>query len=52
MPGINAALRNLGHDVEDAEESTGTALIPAVKPKEKKSRANIDATSDEEDGEK
>lgn len=53
MPGINAALRELGQSVDDAEEEpTSTALVPTRKSKKDKARsdkANIDATSDEDE---
>ncbi|KAM5352422.1 hypothetical protein ACJ41O_005145 [Fusarium nematophilum] len=52
IPGINAALREQGHTVVDPEESTETALVPVSKPKKerkKSPKANIEATSDEEE---
>ncbi|KPM36462.1 hypothetical protein AK830_g10131 [Neonectria ditissima] len=52
VPSINAALRDLGHTIDESEETTSTALVPVPKPKKdksKSSKANIEATSDEED---
>ena len=49
VPGINAALGKLGHQVGDLDENA--AKPPATTPKERKPKppkANIDATSDEE----
>lgn len=49
MPGINAALREAGHEVGAVDEDA--AAVPAVKPKEKMpkpAKANIEATSDED----
>ncbi|KAH6899909.1 transcriptional Coactivator p15-domain-containing protein [Thelonectria olida] len=54
VPAINAALRDLGHDVDESEEATSTALIPvakAKKDKSKSSKANIETTSEEEEEE-
>ncbi|KAF7545693.1 hypothetical protein G7Z17_g8979 [Cylindrodendrum hubeiense] len=53
VPAINAALRDLGNPVDEPDEPMSTALIPTSKPKKdrsKSSRANIDATSDEDEG--
>lgn len=53
IPGINAALRELGQSVDEPEEEeTSTALVPTRKVKKDKARsdkANIDATSDEDE---
>ncbi|KAK7415909.1 hypothetical protein QQZ08_012204 [Neonectria magnoliae] len=52
VPSINAALRDLGNTVDEPDETTSTALVPAPKPKKdksKSSKANIEATSDEDD---
>lgn len=49
LPGVNAALGELGHEVNAVDPDATKA--PAVKAKEKKSKpakANIEATSDEE----
>ncbi|RMJ13377.1 hypothetical protein CDV36_006982 [Fusarium kuroshium] len=52
IPAINAALRAQGEKVDDPEEEAETALVPVVKPKKERKRsprANIEATSDEEE---
>ena len=53
IPGINEALRELGQSVDDPQEETSTALVPTKKSKKDKARsekANIEATSDEDEG--
>ncbi|KAH6985941.1 transcriptional Coactivator p15-domain-containing protein [Ilyonectria sp. MPI-CAGE-AT-0026] len=52
VPAINAALRDLGNTIDESDEPTSTALIPTSKPKKDRSKsdkANIDATSDEDE---
>lgn len=52
VPGINAALRELGQSIEDSEETTSTALVPTKKSRKEKNKsdkANIEATSDEDE---
>ncbi|KAH7149434.1 transcriptional Coactivator p15-domain-containing protein [Dactylonectria estremocensis] len=52
VPAINAALRDLGNTIDEADEPVSTALIPTSKPKKdrsKSSKANIEETSDEEE---
>ncbi|KAM0418844.1 hypothetical protein ACHAPT_012209 [Fusarium lateritium] len=52
IPAINAALRAQGQEVEDPEDEAETALVPVSKPKKERKRspkANIEATSDEEE---
>lgn len=51
VPSINAALRQMGQAVEDVEDLDETTVEPAKKPKKerKTSKANIEATSDEEE---
>lgn len=52
IPAINAALRAQGEKVDDPEDEAETALVPVVKPKKERKRspkANIEATSDEEE---
>lgn len=51
-PGINAALRQMGQAMEDVDDLGDATVEPTKKPKKEKkkaSKANIDATSDEED---
>ncbi|KAG5926298.1 hypothetical protein E4U42_003445 [Claviceps africana] len=50
-PAINDTLRQLGQTVEEVADPTDAALEPAKATKEKRraSKANIEATSDEED---
>ncbi|GAB0136354.1 hypothetical protein EsDP_00004657 [Epichloe bromicola] len=51
-PAINATLQQLGQAVEDVAGLAGAVVEPAKpskKEKNKQSKANIDATSDEED---
>ncbi|KIE02326.1 Transcriptional Coactivator p15 family protein, partial [Metarhizium majus ARSEF 297] len=51
-PGINAALRQMGQAMEDVDDLGDATVGPTKKPKKEKkkaSKANIDATSDEED---
>ncbi|KHN99434.1 Transcriptional Coactivator p15 family protein [Metarhizium album ARSEF 1941] len=48
-PGINAALRQMGQSVEDIGD-LGDASVETAKKEKKASKANIDATSDEEEG--
>ncbi|KAG5948647.1 hypothetical protein E4U53_006222 [Claviceps sorghi] len=50
-PAINDTLRQLGQTVEEVADPSGAALEPAKVTKEKRrpSKANIEATSDEED---
>lgn len=49
IPDINAALRELGHDVDDpkAAITNGSSITKKAK-KEKPSKANIEATSEED----
>jgi hypothetical protein len=51
VPAINAALQQKGEAVEDLEALGNAAAEPAKEPKKerKASKANIDATSDEEE---
>jgi hypothetical protein len=56
IPEINAGLKEAGFDVssnavddDDDEEDSEAKGKPQRKPKAKKSKANIEATSDEED---
>ncbi|KAF7560470.1 hypothetical protein G7046_g3662 [Stylonectria norvegica] len=53
VPGINAALRELGQAVSDPEESNQLAVVTkpdaSKKEKSKPSRSNIEATSDEDE---
>ncbi|KAF4982874.1 hypothetical protein FZEAL_1570 [Fusarium zealandicum] len=52
IPAINAALREHGHNIGEPEEEAETALVPVSKPKKERKkphRANIEATSDEEE---
>jgi hypothetical protein len=49
-PGINAGLRDLGHlgDDEGADAVDEPPVVKAPKKKAKPSKANIEATSDED----
>lgn len=51
VPAINATLRQMGHAVEDIDDMSDVDM-PADKPKKgsKPSKANIDMTSDEDEG--
>jgi hypothetical protein len=51
VPDINAALRKLDHPVDDPEgiEDASAAPKASKAKKEKASKANIEATSDEEE---
>lgn len=51
IPAINAALRAQGEKVEEPEDEAESALVPVPKTKKEKRspKANIDATSDEEE---
>ncbi|KAG6001990.1 hypothetical protein E4U43_001199 [Claviceps pusilla] len=50
-PAINDTLRQLGQTVEDVADPSDAAVAPVKSSKDKRrpSKANIDATSDEED---
>lgn len=49
IPEINAALRDLGHDVDDSAASVGNGATTTKKvKKEKPAKANIEATSEED----
>ncbi|KND89676.1 putative RNA polymerase II transcriptional coactivator [Tolypocladium ophioglossoides CBS 100239] len=53
VPSINATLREMGQAVDGIDETDETAVATTVKPKKEKSRpskANIEATSDEDEG--
>ncbi|POR31848.1 Putative RNA polymerase II transcriptional coactivator [Tolypocladium paradoxum] len=53
VPAINATLRAMGQAVDGGDETDDTAVATTVKPKEEKSKpskANIEATSDEDEG--
>ncbi|KAI9167592.1 putative RNA polymerase II transcriptional coactivator [Paramyrothecium foliicola] len=51
IPSINAALREMGHSVDDPDSSSVPAVAPkkAKKDKARSDKANIEATSDEEE---
>lgn len=51
VPGINAALKKQGHNVDDAEmdDAPDVPVKDKVKREKKSSKANIEATSDEEE---
>lgn len=52
VPGINAALRDLGHAVDDDEDMDDASAPPMAlvkKAKSKPAKANIEATSDEDE---
>lgn len=56
MPEINAALKEMGIQISGAAETHGDVMDDGEKPKKrsavkKESRANIEATSDEDEGE-
>lgn len=54
VPGINAALKKQGHNVDDADMDDAPeipAKVTKVKKQRKSSKANIEATSDEEEDE-
>lgn len=54
VPGINAALKKQGHNVDDADMADAPeipAKVKKVKKERKSSKANIEATSDEEEDE-
>lgn len=49
VPAINAALRDLGHTVEDDVQGAADQ-VRVAKDKAKPPKANIEATSDEDEG--
>ncbi|PNY26801.1 RNA polymerase II transcriptional coactivator [Tolypocladium capitatum] len=54
VPAINATLREVGQAVDGVNETDETAVATTVRPRKEKSRpskANIEATSDEDEGE-
>jgi hypothetical protein len=49
IPSINSALRDLGHDLNDPDGNVADGPAVSKKPKkEKPSKANIEATSEED----
>lgn len=49
VPGINAALRELGHEVDDMDVDADDAPVEKKKPRDRsQAKANIEATSDED----
>jgi hypothetical protein len=52
VPGINAALKKKGHNIDDADMEDApevSAKLKKTKKDRKSSKANIEATSDEEE---